>query len=104
MKIVSLFIYKMQNTIIGLSMKNDVARDISYATSANGLLGQLFIRSIENITGRIGLIKRAKDYDIEVAKGRNFWEVIVERYNINCLLYTSPSPRDQRGARMASSG
>ncbi len=67
-------------------MKNDVARDISYATSANGLLGQLFIRSIENITGRIGLIKRAKDYDIEVAEGRNFWEVIVERYNIKINL------------------
>ena len=64
-------------------MKNDVARDISYATSANGLMGELFIRSIENITGRIGLIKRAKDYDKEVAKGRNFWEVIVERYNID---------------------
>ncbi len=63
-------------------MKNDVARDISYATSANGLMGELFIRSIENITGRMGLIKRAKDYDKEVAKGRNFWEVIVERYNI----------------------
>ncbi len=78
----SLFIYKIRNTIIGLSMKNDVARDISYATSANGLMGELFIRSIENITGRIGLIKRAKDYDKEVAKGRNFWEVIVERYNI----------------------
>ena len=67
-------------------MKNDVARDISYATSANGFMGQLFIRSIENITGRIGLIKRAKDYDIEVAKGRNFWEVIVERYNIKVNL------------------
>ena len=67
-------------------MKNDVARDISYATSANGIMGQLFIRSIENITGRIGLIKRAKDYDIEVAKGRNFWEVIVERYNIKMNL------------------
>ena len=63
-------------------MKNDVARDISYATSASGLMGKLLIRSIENITGRIALIKRAKDYDIEVAKGRNFWEVIVERYNI----------------------
>ena len=82
----SLVIYKMRNTTIGLFMKNDVARDISYATSANGLMGQLFIRSIENITGRIGLIKRAKDYDIEVAKGRNFWEVIVERYNIKMNL------------------
>ncbi len=76
----------MRNTTIGLFMKNDVARDISYATSADGLMGQLFIRSIENITGRIGLIKRAKDYDIEVAEGRNFWEVIVERYNIKMNL------------------
>ncbi len=67
-------------------MKNDVARDISYATSANGFMGQLFIRSIENITGRIGLIKRAKDYDIEVAKGHNFWKVIVDRYNIKMNL------------------
>ena len=63
-------------------MKNDVARDISYATSANGLMGQFLIRSIENITGRLGLIRRAKDYEKEVARGRNFWEVIVERYNI----------------------
>ena len=63
-------------------MKNDVARDISYATSANGFMGQFLIRSVENITGRIGLIRRAKDYEKEVARGRNFWEVIVERYNI----------------------
>ena len=68
-------------------MKNDVARDISYATSTDGLIGQLFIRSVENITGRMGLIKRAKDYDIEVANGRNFWEVIVERYNIRMNLF-----------------
>ena len=68
-------------------MKNDVARDISYATSTDGLIGQIFIRSIENITGRIGLIKRAKDYDKEVANGRNFWEVIVERYNIRMNLF-----------------
>ena len=82
----SLVIYKVRNTTIGLFMKNDVARDISYATSANGLMGQLFIRSIENITGRIALIKRATDYDIEVDKGRNFCEVITERYNIKINL------------------
>ena len=29
-------------------------------------------------------------------------DVIVERWN-GCLLYTSPSPRDQRGSRMPSS-
>ena len=30
-------------------------------------------------------------------------EVIIERVAIGCLLYTSPSPRDQRGSRMPSS-
>ena len=39
-------------------------------------------RSIENITGRISLIKKAKDYENEVAAGRDFWEVILEKYNI----------------------
>tara|TARA_B100001250_G_scaffold368320_1_gene350929 strand:- start:236 stop:1093 length:858 start_codon:yes stop_codon:yes gene_type:complete len=63
-------------------MKNHVARDISYASSARGSTGRFFIKSIENMTGRIGLIKRAKDYDKEVLTGRNFWAVIVERYNL----------------------
>jgi len=63
-------------------MKNHVARDISYASSARGPAGRILIRSIENITGRIGLIKRAKDYDKEVENGRNFWDVIIERYNL----------------------
>jgi putative hemolysin len=63
-------------------MKNHVARDISYSSSARGPAGRIIIRSIENMTGRIGLIKRAKDYDKEVEKGRNFWDVIIERYNL----------------------
>ncbi len=63
-------------------MKNHVARDISYASSARGNVGRFFIRSIENMTGRLGLIKRAKDYDKDVENGRNFWDVIVERYNL----------------------
>ena len=28
---------------------------------------------------------------------------LIDRQNENCLLYTSPSPRDQRGSRMPSS-
>ena len=36
-------------------------------------------------------------------KWKNY-EVILEHYNIYvCLIYTSPSPRDQRGSRMPSS-
>ena len=29
--------------------------------------------------------------------------IAIQDYNTNCLLYTSPSPRDQRGSRMPSS-
>ena len=32
----------------------------------------------------------------------NFFSQLFEIYNV-CLLYTSPSPRDQRGSRMPSS-
>ena len=30
-------------------------------------------------------------------------EALIEALNMDCLLYTSPSPRDQRGSRMPSS-
>ncbi len=40
------------------------------------------IRVMENATGRLGLIKRAKGYDDEVREGRDFWQVMVERYGL----------------------
>ena len=64
-------------------MKKEVARDISYSSSAKSKAGRAVIRSIENMTGRIGLIKKAKDYENEVASGRDFWEVILEKYGIS---------------------
>ena len=33
--------------------------------------------------------------------GENYWETLA--WSLGCLLYTSPSPRDQRGSRMPSS-
>ena len=63
-------------------MKKEIARDISYSSSAKSKAGRAVIRSIENITGRIGLIRKAKNYEDEVAAGRDFWEVILEKYRI----------------------
>ena len=60
-----------------------IARDISYASSAKSLAGRSFIRAFENATGRIRMIKRAKGYETEVAAGRDFWEVMVERYGLS---------------------
>src|SRR6056297_2201622 len=60
-----------------------VARDISYSYSAQTKGGRAMIRTMENLTGRIRLIKRAKGYETEVAQGRDFWEVIVDRYGLS---------------------
>ena len=56
-----------------------IARDISYSYSAQTKGGRAMIRTMENLTGRISLIKRAAGYETEVSQGRDFWEVIVER-------------------------
>ncbi len=59
-----------------------VARDISYAYSAQTKGGRAMIRVMENTTGRLRLIKRAAGYEEEVAAGRDFWEVMRERYGL----------------------
>ncbi len=41
------------------------------------------IRSIENLTGRLKLIRMAAGYDEEVRRGRDFWQVMVERYGLS---------------------
>jgi len=61
----------------------DIARDISYAHSARTRGGRAVIRMIENVTGRIGLIRRARGYEGDVAAGRDFWQVMVERYGLS---------------------
>ncbi|MBC7180650.1 MAG: lysophospholipid acyltransferase family protein [Roseovarius sp.] len=59
-----------------------IAREISYSYSAQTKSGRAMIRTMENLTGRIALIKRAAGYEAEVLQGRDFWEVIVERYGL----------------------
>ena len=59
-----------------------IARDISYAYSAQTKGGRAMIRTMENLTGRIALIKRAAGYEHDVAMGRDFWQVMVERYGL----------------------
>jgi len=63
--------------------RRHIARDISYAHSAQTRPGRAMIRLMENTTGRLRLIKRADGYEREVAAGRNFWSVMVERYGLS---------------------
>ena len=57
-------------------------REISYCNSARSRPGKLFIRTLENLTGRPRLLRMARGYEIEMAGGRSFWEVMQERYRI----------------------
>lgn len=64
-------------------LQNRIARDISYAYSAKTRAGRTIIKVMENTTGRVGLIRRAKGYDADIAQGANFWQVMVERYRLD---------------------
>ena len=52
-------------------MQPQIARDLSYAHSARTLPGKLVIKTVENLTGRIQLIKRAQGYEQEKAHGES---------------------------------
>ncbi len=66
-----------------MRQERQVARDISYSYSAQTKGGRAMIRTMENLTGRIRLIKRAKGYERDVAEGRDFWQVMVDRYGLS---------------------
>lgn len=63
--------------------ERQAARDITYASTAKGRPGRTMIRVMENVTGRLRLIRRAEGYDREVAAGQDFWKVMSERYNVS---------------------
>ena len=58
-------------------------KEISYSGSAQTRGGRTLIRVMENVTGRMRLIKRAEGYEHEVAAGKDFWAVMVERYGLS---------------------
>jgi hypothetical protein len=78
--------------------KNQIARDISYASSAQTKGGRAVIRVMENATGRLKLIRKVRGYDAEVAQGADFWRVITDRYKLTCL---SSVDRLMRSRRLA---
>ena len=60
-----------------------VMGEISYASTARTPQGRAFIRAAENATGRLRLIRRARGYEREVTGGRDFWEVMQDRYRLS---------------------
>lgn len=63
--------------------RSRIARDISYASSARTKGGRALIRVMENTTGRLRLIRKARGYETQVAEGADFWQVMAERYKLD---------------------
>lgn len=63
--------------------RRQIARDLSYATSASSRRGRAVIRAMEAATGKLTLMRRAKGYDGEIAAGASFWEVMADRYGLS---------------------
>jgi len=68
---------------MGMGKNFSAAREISYAITARTRRARFVIRTVENATGRLKLIRKARGYDREVAAGRNFWDVVPNRYKIS---------------------
>ncbi|MEP2784105.1 MAG: lysophospholipid acyltransferase family protein [Pseudoruegeria sp.] len=58
-------------------------RNISYSSSAATKGGRTVIRILENTTGRLGLINQARGYEDDIAQGRDFFEVMSDRYGVS---------------------
>lgn len=57
--------------------------DISYSFFAKTRAARALIQTIENISGRSRLLRLARGYENEIEAGRNFWDVMSDRYGIN---------------------
>ena len=98
----------LQTTYCAIALDADVARDLAW------MHGVLSLLTARGETGAVsGLPLRSFDMHMQhqlafrtLQSGLSTGKVVVRvaaHRGAVCLLYTSPSPRDQRGARMPSS-
>lgn len=66
-----------------MASRFSATREISYAVTAKSRKGRVLIRSIENTTGRLRLIHRARGYDKDINDENNFWDVVTHRYGLS---------------------
>ncbi|MCK4860871.1 MAG: acyltransferase, partial [Rhodobacteraceae bacterium] len=59
-----------------MRIQKSAAREISYSTTAKTLRGRMFIRGVENATGRIRVMRQVRGYDKAMSQGQVFWNVV----------------------------
>ena len=65
-----------------MGLNRSAVRDVSYSSTAKSRRKRVFIRSLENATGRLKVIRRLRGLDEELQAGRNFWDAMTERYRL----------------------
>lgn len=60
--------------------------DISYAGSAQSKSGRVVIRTMETLSGRHALLRRARGFEAEIDAGANFFEVMTSKFGIQIEL------------------
>ena len=63
-------------------MYREFTYDVSYAQSAKNSLGRIFIKFLENATGRLALIKRVQSLRVNFSTSKNFWQSIINGYGV----------------------
>lgn len=63
-----------------------IAAQISYAPSARSPAGRLLIRTVENLTGRMALVRRARGYDAGLVPAGDLWREMMRRYGLHLEL------------------
>ena len=64
---------KLTGGCVGGQMnERQIARDITYANSASSRGGRAVIRVMENVTGRLKLIRKVRGYSDEVAEAQEW--------------------------------
>lgn len=61
----------------------ETARKITYAGAAQTRAGRAVIRLVENATGRLSLLRRARGIEAELDAGRSFWQAVPERFGLS---------------------
>ncbi len=59
-----------------MRVQHTSAKEISYSTTAKNRRGRVLIRTVENATGRIRVMRQVRGYDKAMAEGQLFWDVV----------------------------
>ena len=81
----------------------DLAPGVVTLFGGSGFIGSQAVRALARRGWRIRIAVRNPVLAIEIQPLGDPGQIQFMRCDITCLLYTSPSPRDQRGSRMPSS-